>query len=433
MHYSSMLRMKCFIEHYVEKGGGKKVLDVGSCNIGGCYKPLFNGTGIQYTGLDIEPGANVDVVMEDPYCWDSLEDEGYDYIISGQAFEHIEYPWQTIKEIYKKLRPDGVICIIVPNSFWEHRYPTDCYRYYSDGMRALAKWAGFRVIEVSVAGIPDSNASLDFDNINNDVCLVACKSDEIFEKYAANIMFPIERRYEPIYDLQRQYDFISNWNYYRERMDKWIVHYIHAKDYKKIYIIGYEKAGSFVERLLSKSGIAYEVLHVEKRVMTEKLSIEYGSILEHKVIENAQSNSLCILAVLDGKREMINFVRQQFPSYAICYLDDLAEKAKNLEFDNEVKCVRDLSLNCPAIYIYGAGQNGKRIYSILEKNNIKISGFALSDDHYNEGDSSIIPISKVSNESGIIISPKDDAEIKDILYKLEFRYIFDGKRLLNFD
>lgn len=143
MHKSSMLRMKSFVETYVEGGAGKRVLDVGSFNVNGCYKELFSNTGMDYIGLDIEKGSNVDVVMDDSYHWNSLEDESFDYIISGQAFEHIEYPWLTMREIYKKLKIDGIVCIIAPNGLSEHRFPVDCYRYYSDGMSALAKWGGF--------------------------------------------------------------------------------------------------------------------------------------------------------------------------------------------------------------------------------------------------------------------------------------------------
>lgn len=89
MHKSSIMRMKWFVEHYVEKG---KVLDVGSYDQTYSYRNLFQGKDVEYTGLDICEGPNVDVVMDHPYSWSSLEDESFDYIISGQAFEHIEYP-----------------------------------------------------------------------------------------------------------------------------------------------------------------------------------------------------------------------------------------------------------------------------------------------------------------------------------------------------
>lgn len=40
-----------------------------------------------------------------------------------------------------------MVCIVAPSRGPEHRYPLDCWRYYPDGLSALAKWAGLSVIE----------------------------------------------------------------------------------------------------------------------------------------------------------------------------------------------------------------------------------------------------------------------------------------------
>lgn len=106
------------------------------------YKPIVQAIGWDYKGLDIEDGINVDIVCKSPYKF-PLESDSVDIVISGQVFEHVEFPWETIKEIYRVLRPDGIAVIIAPSSGKEHRYPFDCYRYYPDGMVALGKWAGF--------------------------------------------------------------------------------------------------------------------------------------------------------------------------------------------------------------------------------------------------------------------------------------------------
>lgn len=106
------------------------------------YKPIVQSIGWNYFGLDIEHGNNVDIVCESPYKF-PLENNSIDMVISGQVFEHIEFPWETIKEIHRVLRADGIAIIIAPSSGEEHRYPFDCFRYYPDGMVALGKWAGF--------------------------------------------------------------------------------------------------------------------------------------------------------------------------------------------------------------------------------------------------------------------------------------------------
>ncbi|MBI3581123.1 MAG: methyltransferase domain-containing protein [Nitrospinae bacterium] len=120
------------------------VLDLGSRTSdppGLIYKKIANQLKFEYTGLDISPGNNVDVVPEDPYKI-PVETESFDIVISGQAFEHIEFPWLTIKEVARVLKPGGYAIIIAPSSGREHRSPVDCWRIYPDGMAALAKWAG---------------------------------------------------------------------------------------------------------------------------------------------------------------------------------------------------------------------------------------------------------------------------------------------------
>ena len=180
MHKSAMRRMKWFVENYIPKDKKVKVLDVGSYNVNGSYRQLFNGSQVEYVGLDLSKGPNVDFIPKDPYSWNELPDESFDFIISGNAFEHIEYPWLTIKEIYKKLKPEGFACILTPFALGEHRYPTDCYRYYSDGFKALAKWGGFKIVEVTVGGIPKEGADAEWSNTSenyDDTMMVIAKTD----------------------------------------------------------------------------------------------------------------------------------------------------------------------------------------------------------------------------------------------------------------
>ncbi|MEN6617557.1 MAG: methyltransferase domain-containing protein, partial [Syntrophorhabdus sp.] len=125
-----------------------EVLDVGSYGVNGTYREIFSDrTLFSYTGLDLEPGPNVDYVADDPYSWNGIKDGSFDVIISGQAFEHIEFPWLVMEEISRALKADGMACIVAPSRGPEHKYPVDCWRYYPDGFVALAKWAGLEVLD----------------------------------------------------------------------------------------------------------------------------------------------------------------------------------------------------------------------------------------------------------------------------------------------
>ena len=94
------------------------------------------------------PGKNVDLVIKNVYDWQEVDSNSMDVVISGQAFEHIEYFWNTMMELVRVLKEDCIGCIIAPGICPQHRYPLDCWRFYPDGFAAIAKFAGVKVLEV---------------------------------------------------------------------------------------------------------------------------------------------------------------------------------------------------------------------------------------------------------------------------------------------
>jgi SAM-dependent methyltransferase len=115
---------------------GRTVLDVGSFDVNGTYRPLIESMGGIYTGLDVAAGPNVDIVTPDPYRF-PLANASFDVVISGSTMEHVAAIWRWIPELVRVLRPGGVLCIVTHWSFPEHRYPVDCWRIMPDGMRFL--------------------------------------------------------------------------------------------------------------------------------------------------------------------------------------------------------------------------------------------------------------------------------------------------------
>lgn len=112
------------------------VLDVGSYDVNGTYRPLVEGLGWQYTGLDLQPGPNVDIVASNPDRY-PIADGAYDVVISGSTMEHVARPWRWVPELVRILRPGGLLCIVTHWQFPEHRYPMDYWRFMADGMRLL--------------------------------------------------------------------------------------------------------------------------------------------------------------------------------------------------------------------------------------------------------------------------------------------------------
>jgi SAM-dependent methyltransferase len=124
-----------------------RILDVGSQDVNGSYREIFSASPWTYTGLDMTPGKNVDIVLRTPYTWTEVAGASADVVVSGQAFEHIQYFWITMLEIARVLTPGGICCILAPSSGPEHRYPFDCWRFYPDGMAALAAYAHLETLE----------------------------------------------------------------------------------------------------------------------------------------------------------------------------------------------------------------------------------------------------------------------------------------------
>lgn len=177
MHKSSILRMKWFVDNYASKIDKSvvKVLDVGSYDVNGSYKKLFNDETFVYLGLDMEDGPNVDIVLQNPYNWDTIETDSFDVVISGQAFEHIEFFWKTMEEMSRVLKKDGLLCLIAPIGFDEHRFPVDCYRFLTDGMIALAKYVCMDIIHTHTNCAPNENDYDWYSENRGDSVLIAKK------------------------------------------------------------------------------------------------------------------------------------------------------------------------------------------------------------------------------------------------------------------
>jgi len=131
------MEMKLYQVHFKNA----KVLDVGSLDINGSYKPLITQRGWEYIGLDLVQGKNVDVVSKDPFRY-PFQDCEFDIVISGSTMEHVTRIWDWIPELVRILKPKGYLVIITHWSFPLHRYPLDCWRIMPDGFRYLFEMTG---------------------------------------------------------------------------------------------------------------------------------------------------------------------------------------------------------------------------------------------------------------------------------------------------
>ena len=196
MHRSSYQKMQYFKDTYLNPNDEMKILDIGSFDKDGNYNYglILNEKKWTYHGLVLRPGNNIDIGVERPYDWKEVESESYDLIVTGQAFEHMEFFWLTLEEVKRVLKPGGLFFIIVPSTGPVHRNPYDCYRFNDCAMKAMAKYVNFNVIEYGtnfdevsdpwydsflVARKP---ASTTVDELNNRMDLMEHKVDLILSK-----------------------------------------------------------------------------------------------------------------------------------------------------------------------------------------------------------------------------------------------------------
>jgi len=137
MHYSAYANAEKFYNKYCEIGiENKNILDVGSYNVNGTLKPIFEKG--KYIGLDMEEGRNVDVVAnahEIPF-----KDGHFDIVLSSSCFEHDDMFWETFLEMCRVLKPGGYLYVQAPSNGPYHGWPGDNWRFYIDSWLALEKW-----------------------------------------------------------------------------------------------------------------------------------------------------------------------------------------------------------------------------------------------------------------------------------------------------
>lgn len=143
MHESTYREMERFAKSL--PAGPLRIADVGSYDVNGTYKRIFQREGWSYVGLDVSAGPNVDVVLSGEVEWRNVEDESFDVVVSGQVLEHTRFPWLFVRELARIAKHGAPICIIAPYQWEYHPYPIDCWRVFPDGLRAVMEYNGLQV------------------------------------------------------------------------------------------------------------------------------------------------------------------------------------------------------------------------------------------------------------------------------------------------
>jgi len=157
MHPSSMSIMRRFANTYLQFNEEITIIDIGSLDINGSYKELFDKEYWKYIGVDIIEGANVDVVLEEQYQL-PFKDNSIDVVVSGQTLEHMSHPWVMMEEVGRILKVGGFCCMVAPGHGPIHE-KEDYWRILPDGMKTLANIANLQIVEIGQSGARTWNDS----------------------------------------------------------------------------------------------------------------------------------------------------------------------------------------------------------------------------------------------------------------------------------
>jgi hypothetical protein len=143
MNYVNMQNR--FLDKVRAQGGS--LLEIGSrARSGNSYRSWFPDN-INYVGLDITDGPNVDVVG-DAHHMSEILDGKFDFMFSVSVFEHLLMPWKVAIEMNRSMKMGGQALIASHASFPLHDVPWDFWRFSTDAWKAIFnRHTGFTVLD----------------------------------------------------------------------------------------------------------------------------------------------------------------------------------------------------------------------------------------------------------------------------------------------
>lgn len=133
-------------EVYLPQPG--RVLEVGSLNVNGTPRTVFEAVAESYTGTDMQAGDGVDVVVNNGDLLDRFRPGTFDTVICCEVLEHDSYFGDTWFNMLNLLANNGHLIITTPTfGFPLHRYPKDYWRFGEDAYRDVF-FAGMDILDL---------------------------------------------------------------------------------------------------------------------------------------------------------------------------------------------------------------------------------------------------------------------------------------------
>lgn len=139
-------RMRATRTAIAEHAAGR-VLDVG------CGHMPFRQDALRvaqtYEGFDVERRAEGVTHVGNAEAMTDIVSAAYDTVFCFEVLEHLPHPQAAVAEMYRVLKPGGMLLLSVPHLSRLHEEPHDYFRYTSYGLRSILSDAGFEPLRIT--------------------------------------------------------------------------------------------------------------------------------------------------------------------------------------------------------------------------------------------------------------------------------------------
>ena len=148
-----------FKDTYLSKKDDLKIINVGYSK--NDYSSIFNEANWEYDILDsCNDLDEINIFVRDINYWVEVADDSCDVVFSEDFFVNLEYFWLVMFQIERILKPNGYVCIIVPDAH-SSIASSNLNVFTSESLKSLAESVNLEVCEI-------------FEK-NSKICLIAKK------------------------------------------------------------------------------------------------------------------------------------------------------------------------------------------------------------------------------------------------------------------
>ena len=141
--------MKHVASRYARSPG--LLLDIAPQNHEGA-RPFFSA-GVAIETLDIDPASDCTHIGDICQHNALLAEETYDFVVCTEVLEHTRQPFGALDEIWRVLKPGGLVFVSTPFNFRIHGPLPDCWRFTEHGLRVLLE--RFEIVELNSIETPE--------------------------------------------------------------------------------------------------------------------------------------------------------------------------------------------------------------------------------------------------------------------------------------